>query len=127
VHETATFLLVILRNIRRLSNKPLLIWLLTIPPNLKHAATPPCNLSLIACFLTLMFHKVVWQHMGGMLGLLVTSLLQIYQGIFQRKLFRRLVKISENLRPRVCDLTFLARPVCGRLGSRVVSVLDSGA
>jgi len=29
----------------------------------KYVDTLPCNLSLIACFLTLMFHKVVWQHM----------------------------------------------------------------
>ena len=43
----------------RLSNKPFLIWLLTTPPHLKYVATLPCNLSLIACFQTLMFHKVV--------------------------------------------------------------------
>ena len=36
----------------RLSNKPFLIWLLTTPPNLKYVATLPCNLSLVACFLT---------------------------------------------------------------------------
>jgi len=33
-----------------MSNKPSLIWLLTIPPHLKYAATLPCNLSLMACF-----------------------------------------------------------------------------
>ena len=44
----------------RLSNKPFLIWLLTTPPHLKHVATLPCNISLIAC---LMFHGVVWQYM----------------------------------------------------------------
>jgi len=33
-----------------LSNKPFLIWLLTIPPHLKYVATLPCNLSIIACF-----------------------------------------------------------------------------
>ena len=33
----------------RLTNKPFLIWLLTTPPHLKHAATLPCN-SLRACF-----------------------------------------------------------------------------
>jgi len=33
-----------------------LIWLLTIPPNLKYLTTVPCNLSLNACFLTLMLH-----------------------------------------------------------------------
>ena len=46
----------------RLSNKPFLIWLLTTLPYLKHVATVPCNSSLIACFLTLMFHKVMWHH-----------------------------------------------------------------
>jgi len=42
----------------RLSNKPFSIWLLTIPPHLECVATLPCNLSLIACFLKLVFHKV---------------------------------------------------------------------
>ena len=46
----------------RLSNKPFLIWSLTTPPHLKYVAKLPCNLSLIVCFLTLLFHKVVWQH-----------------------------------------------------------------
>jgi len=58
VHETTTLLLVTLPNIhrfnnlftQRLSNKPFLIWLLTIPPHLKYVAILPCNLSLIACF-----------------------------------------------------------------------------
>jgi len=27
---------------------------------LEYVATLPCNLSLVTCFLTLMFHKVVW-------------------------------------------------------------------
>ena len=40
--------------------------------------TLPCNLLLIACVLTLLFHKVVWQHMQGVMGFLVTTLLQIY-------------------------------------------------
>ena len=30
-----------------------------------------------------MFHKVVWQHMQGVLGFVITDLLQIYLGIFQ--------------------------------------------
>jgi len=67
----------------RLSNKPSFVWLMTTPPQLKRVATLPCNLSLIAGFLRLLFHKVVWQHMQGVAGLLVTSLLQIYQEIFQ--------------------------------------------
>ena len=46
----------------RLSNKSFLIRLLTTLPRLKYIATLPCNLLLIACSLTLMFHKVVWQH-----------------------------------------------------------------
>ena len=49
----------------KLSNQPFLIWLLTTPPYIKYVATLPCNLSSIASFLTLMFHKVVWQHMQG--------------------------------------------------------------
>jgi len=38
--------------IRRLSNKPFLIWLLITPapPHLKYAAVIPCNLPLRACF-----------------------------------------------------------------------------
>jgi len=30
-----------------------------------------------------MFHKVVWQHMQGMVGFLITTLLQIYKQIVQ--------------------------------------------
>jgi len=84
VHETTTFLLQTLLNIHqffftgRLSNKPFLIWLLRTPPNLKYVATLLCNLLLIACFLTLMFRKVVWQHMQGVLGFLINIILQIY-------------------------------------------------
>jgi len=44
------------------------MWLLTIPPHLEYVATPPSNLSLIACFLTLLFHKVMRQHTQGVLG-----------------------------------------------------------
>jgi len=40
----------ILNFFHRLSNKSFLIWLLTIPPHLKHVATLPCNLSLMTCF-----------------------------------------------------------------------------
>ena len=42
------------------SNKLFLISLLTSPAHLKYVPTRPCNISLIACFLALMFHKVVW-------------------------------------------------------------------
>ena len=57
VHETISFLLVTVPNIYRLkkftdglSNKSLLIWLLTTPPHVKYVAILPCNLSLMACF-----------------------------------------------------------------------------
>jgi len=77
-----------LRNIHRFkkttdgfSNKPFSIWLLTTPPHLKNIVTLPCNLSLIACFLTLMFHKVTWQHMQDVARFWTTTLLQIYPGI----------------------------------------------
>jgi len=65
-----------------LSNKPFLIWLLTTPPYLKYVATLPCNLSLTACFQTLMFQKVERQQMQGVVEFLITSLLQIYHKIF---------------------------------------------
>jgi len=61
-----------------------------------YVATLPCNLSLIACFLAIMFHKVVWQHMQDVVGFLITTLLQIYQGIFQRKKLCRSVKNWQN-------------------------------
>jgi len=90
VHEIITFLLATMPNIHRFikksltdSNTPFLFWLLTIPPHLKYVATLPCNLLLIASFLTLMFHKVVWQNMQEVVGLLITTLQQIYHGIFQ--------------------------------------------
>ena len=59
----------------RLSNKPFLSWLITTPPHFKYVATVRCNLSSIACFLTLMFHKVVWQHTQGAVWFLITSLI----------------------------------------------------
>jgi len=55
VHETTTLLLVLCQIFidfftRTLSNKLFLIWLLTTPPHLKHAAKLLCNLSLMARF-----------------------------------------------------------------------------
>ena len=55
-----------------------------------------------------MFHKVVWQYMQGMLGFLIITLLQIYQGIFDTG--NRLRYMIE-LWPWVCGLTFSA-PCC---------------
>jgi len=74
----------------RLSNKPFSLWLLTTSTHFKYVAilSPvPCNLSLIACFLTLMFHKIsvtVWAHMQGVVGYLISSLLQILQRISEK-------------------------------------------
>jgi len=42
-------------------------------------------LSRALCFLALMFHKVVWQHMQSLVGSLTTTLLQIYYRICQWK------------------------------------------
>ena len=60
-------------SLTRLCKKPFLIWLLTITPHLTYLATLPWNLSLTACFLTMMFYTVVWQHMQGVVGLLITT------------------------------------------------------
>ena len=60
-----------------------LMWILTMPPHLKYAATLPSNLSSVACCQTIIFHKVVWQHMQGVVGLLITAFLQIHWRIFQ--------------------------------------------
>jgi len=60
----------------RLSNKPLLIWLLTIPfpPHLKYVAKLPCNLSSMAVLLTLMFHKVAtYARCGGSFNIHLTT------------------------------------------------------
>ena len=66
VHRTITFLLVTLPNIHRFKKKLLAdsainLFNLVInnPPHLKYAATLPCNLSVTASLLALMFHKVV--------------------------------------------------------------------
>jgi len=72
----------------RTCNKPFLMLLLTTLPHLEYVATLLCNLLLITCFLTLLFHKVVWQHMQGVVEFLVTTLLQIYEGVFQWENFK---------------------------------------
>ena len=53
------------------------MWLLTIPPHIKYVTTVPCNLLLIACFVTNVSQRSV-AHMQGVLGFLITVLLQIY-------------------------------------------------
>ena len=57
-------------------------------------ATLPCNVSLVTCFLMLMFHKVVWQHVQGVVRFLVTTMLQIYREIFQRKQFENQLRFD---------------------------------
>ena len=56
----------------------------------------PCNLSLIACFADINVYKAVWQHMQGVVGLLVTSLLQILpvKKIVNRLRFDKIMVIS---------------------------------
>ena len=56
-----------------------------LPPNQQrqsmlkaNAATLPYNFSLIACFLTLIFHNVVWQQLLDVVGFLIIILLQIH-------------------------------------------------
>jgi len=74
----------------RLSNKPFLYWLL------------PCSLSLTAFFLAVTFHKVMQQHMQGVVRFSVTTLLQIYQEIFQLKQFEKWLKFDRIMS---CELT----------------------
>ena len=62
----------------------------SLSPHLKQVATLPCNLSLIVCFLTLMFHKVVWQHTQGLVGFLVT----VYYKITRESASERILNFS---------------------------------
>jgi len=52
--------------------------LLTTQPHLKYVATLPFNVSLISCFLTLMFHNVLLQNTQDVVRFIITVLLQIY-------------------------------------------------
>jgi len=78
----------------RLSNKSFLIRLFTTP---LHVATPPCNILLVACFLKLNFHKVVWKHMQGVVGFSVTFLLQIYYRSSLWKNFENRLKFDRDI------------------------------
>jgi len=63
-----------------------------------------------------MFHKVVWQHMKGMVGLAITNLLQIYQGILQWK------KIENRLRfDRVMAMSLIVASLFGPPGIKPMS------
>jgi len=129
VHNTTTFFLVTLPNIHRfknitarLSNKPFLIWLLTTPLHLKYAARLPCNLSLIACILTLMFYKVAWQEMISVMWFLITTLLQIYYRMFRWKKIENQLRfdkiVAMNLWPHFCPTYKFARRCCGFTAER---------
>ena len=52
--------------------------------------TTLCNLSLIACFLALMFHKVVWQHVQDVVGFLINQFTANLPGFPLRKNENRL-------------------------------------
>jgi len=56
---------------RRFFCKFVVEWISKIPPHLAYVATVPCNSSLMACFADLV-HKVVYQHMQGAVGFLVS-------------------------------------------------------
>jgi len=57
--------------------------------------TTLCNLSLIACFLALMFHKVVWQHVQDVVGFLINQFTANLPGFPLRKKWKS-VKIWQN-------------------------------
>ena len=94
----------------RLINKPFLIWLLTSPPHLKYVATLPCNLSLVACFLALLFYKEVWEYMQGVVGPIITTLLLNLLENIPVKEFWKSVKIWQNCGHEF-GMQFLAHPV----------------
>ena len=74
----------------------------------------PCNLSLTACFLILTFHTVVRQHTQSVVGFLTTSLLQIYDGIFEWKSFVNRWLRLERIVERSLWPHFLAHPAAPR-------------
>ena len=47
--------------------------------------------------LTLMFHKIVQQHMQGSVGFFIFSLLQIYKGIFLLIFFKNQLRFDRNV------------------------------
>ena len=118
-HETIAFLLVTLPNIHRLqknfshrlSNEPILIWLLTTPPHLKYAATLLCNLSLMACFADINVSQgcvATYARCGGIFDIHLTTTLQrnlLVKNLAYRLTFYRIMVMS--LWP-----VFLAHPVC---------------
>jgi len=41
-----------------------------------------------------MFHEIVWQHVQGVMGFLITGLVQMYQEIFQWKNFKNRLRFD---------------------------------
>ena len=81
-----------------------MIWLLTSTTHCKYVATLLFNLSLMACFLALLFYKVVWQHTQGDVGHIRNSLLQIYC------IIRHWMKFENRLRfDRIMVMTLMCR------------------
>ena len=81
----------------RLGNKPCLIWLLKIPPNLTYVTIVLYNLLLLAYLLTVMFRRVVWQHVLGVVGLLVTILVQKNLRISQWNKFENQLRFDRDI------------------------------
>ena len=78
----------------------------------KDITTLPCNLSLIACFLTSMLHEAVWQHMQCLVGFLIKNtpyFLEIFQWEFfeNRSRFDRIMAINLGYRFRPTPYTDL--------------------
>ena len=79
-----------------LSNRPFLIWLLTIPPHLKYAATLPCNLSLMAHFADINISQgsvATYAKCSGIFNMHLTADLPRNLPV---KKFSKSVKISQN-------------------------------
>ena len=79
-----------------LSHSAINLWLLTIPPHLKYVAILPSNLSLIARFPTLMFHVLAWQHMQGVVEILINRFTSNLPRNLSVKKFGRSVKNHQN-------------------------------
>ena len=91
----------------RLGSKPFLIWLLKTSLHLKYIATLPGNFSLIACFVTLMFDKIVWQHIRGVVGYINHFTTYLPRNLSE-KIFWKSVKIWQNYSHEFVASIFLA-------------------
>ena len=81
----------------RLSNKPFLIWSLTIPPHLKFAATLLCNLSLRTCFAdinVLQCSVATYARCGGIFNTHLTAILPRNLPVKFRLRFDRIMVMS---------------------------------